>query len=175
MTSMFLLLAGPSHADRFSHWDIDTRSAARLLEARSLVESGITILRAGVQIKLQPGWKTYWRYPGDSGVPAVFDFSRSENIESIDVLWPEPEHFTDGASYAVGYRDGVVLPLRVVPLDEKKPVTLHLYLDYAVCENLCMIARAKVELVLTGEGDEISEAILSGAEALVPNNAPGRR
>ena len=54
-------------------------------------------LRAGIEIKLQPGWKTYWRYPGDSGVPPRFDFSGSENLKTAKVLYPAPHLFTDEA------------------------------------------------------------------------------
>ena len=52
-------------------------------------------LRAGIEIKLQPGWHTYWRYPGDSGVPPRFDFSGSDNVASVKVLYPAPHLFTD--------------------------------------------------------------------------------
>jgi DsbC/DsbD-like thiol-disulfide interchange protein len=164
-----MFVASSEYAQSFSQWDADTRSAVRLLEARSRIELGVTIRRAGIEIKLHPGWKTYGRDPGDSGVPPVFDFSGSENIKSVTVRWPAPERISEGAGYYfLGYKDGVVFPLHVVPKDEKKPVMLRLKLDYAVCESLCVPAKAKVELVLTGKGDEVSEALLSAAEARVP-------
>jgi DsbC/DsbD-like thiol-disulfide interchange protein len=162
-----IAVAAPVFAANSSQWDIDTRSAVRLVAARMLVESGIPMLRAGVELKVQPGWKTYWRYPGDSGVPPVFDFGGSENIKSVTVLWPAPERFSDGTGYSIGYKDNVVLPLRIIPRDDKKPVTLRLQLDYAVCDTLCVPAKAKVELQLTG-GDGASEAVLAAAEARVP-------
>ena len=109
------------------------------------------MFRAGVEIKLKEGWKTYWRYPGDSGVPPVLDFSKSENVKAVTVLYPAPMRFPDGAGgNSIGYKDGVVLPLHVVPKDAGKPVTLDLKLDYAVCEKLCVPAEAKLELMLTG-------------------------
>jgi DsbC/DsbD-like thiol-disulfide interchange protein len=166
-----MLVAEPAFAGSSSQWDVDTRSAVRLVAARSVAESGVNFLRAGIEMKLQPGWKTYWRYPGDSGVPPMFDFGGSENIKSVTVLWPAPERFADGAGYSIGYKDMVVLPLRVVPRDEKKPVILRLKLDYAVCEALCVPAKGMVELELTG-GDNNSNAILSAAEARVPKPQP---
>ena len=129
------------------------------------------MLRAGVELKLQSGWKTYWRYPGDSGVPPVFDFGGSENVKSVTVLWPAPERFSDGAGYSIGYKDNVILPLRVIPRDERKPVTLRLKLDYAVCESLCVPAKANVELQFTGN-DGVSEAVMAAAEARVPKPTP---
>ena len=169
--SLFTFVAAPAFAANSSLWDVDTRSAVRLVSARQVVESGVNLLRAGVELKMQPGWKTYWRYPGDSGVPPVFDFGGSENIKSVTVLWPAPERFSDGSGYSIGYKDNVILPLRIIPRDDKKPVILRLRLEYAVCETLCVPAKGKVELQLTG-GDAYSNDLLASAEARVPKPTP---
>ena len=116
---------------------------------------------------MQPGWKTYWRYPGDSGVPPVFDFAASDNVKSVTVLWPAPVRFADGGGNSIGYKGGVIFPLRVVPLEPGKPVTLRLNLDYAVCETLCVPAKGKAELELT-DATGSQEAALKSAEARVP-------
>ena len=129
------------------------------------------MLRAGVELKLQSGWKTYWRYPGDSGVPPIFDFGGSENIKSVTVLWPAPERFSDGVGYSIGYKDYVMLPLRVIPRDDRKPVTLRLKLDYAVCESLCVPAKANLELQFSSN-DGFSDSIVAAAEARVPKPTP---
>src|SRR5881628_3305027 len=80
-------------AEDASPWQRDAHSAVRLLAGS---RSG-TVLLGGVAIQLQPGWKTYWRTPGDSGVPPRFDFSKSDNVEAVTVLWPAPKKFDDGA------------------------------------------------------------------------------
>src|SRR5262245_22113748 len=157
----------PAMAVDSSRWDNDTRSAVRLVAARTLVQFGAPIMRAGVEVKLQPGWKTYWRYPGDSGVPPVFDFGGSENIRSVTVLWSAPVRCSDGVGDSIGYKDAVVLPLRVLAKDERKPVMLRLKLDYAVCEQVCVPSKANVELQLSG-GTGVSEELMAAAEARVP-------
>src|SRR5438874_6962987 len=87
-------------------------------------------LRAGIEIKLDPGWQTYWRDPGDSGAPPKFDFSASENVKSVSVLWPAPQRFPDGAGgNSIGYLNHVILPLHVVPTDDTKQTALRLKLD----------------------------------------------
>ena len=166
----YLLCAIPPSAlaADVSAWDNDIRSSVRLIAARAAAaESGSRVLRAGVEFKLQPGWKTYWRYPGDSGVPPAFDFSASENVKTVTVLWPAPVRFSDGSGQSIGYVGGVTMPLRVVPQDETKPVMLRLKLDYAVCEKLCVPATAKAELGLSGAGGN-QDAALSAAESRVP-------
>src|ERR1700753_1702320 len=86
-------LSVEAHAQDASPWIRDGHSAIRLLAGS---RSG-TVLLGGIAIQLQPGWKTYWRTPGDSGVPPRFDFSKSENIEAVTVLWPAPPEFDDAA------------------------------------------------------------------------------
>lgn len=107
-----------------------------------------TVLWAALDIKLAPKVKTYWRTVGDSGLPPVFSWAGSINLQKIDVLWPAPVRFSDGSGTSIGYHDRVVLPLKVMPLDPMKPVTLKLSLDYAVCETLCMPAHFNGSLTL---------------------------
>src|SRR5262249_10145164 len=129
-----------------SSWDGDARSAMRLLAGSPLGADGL--LRAGVEIRLATGWKTYWRYPGGSGVPPVFDFSKSENIKSVSILWPAPHRFTDDSGTSIGYKGGVIFPLHVVRESAKRPATLRLSLSYAVCEKLCVPATGEATLEL---------------------------
>src|SRR6476661_1669388 len=160
--------ASPAIAADVSPWDDDLQSAARLIAARAHNESGGRVFRAGIEIRLKEGWKTYWRYPGDSGVPPVLDFSKSQNVKAVTVRYPAPTRFPDGGGgNSIGYKGAVILPLHVVPQDASKPVTLNLKLDYAVCEKLCVPAEAKLELLLTG-AETANEAALDAAEARVP-------
>ncbi len=71
------LPAGAARADDGSPWDGDAHAQVRLIAG---ARSSDSTLRAGIEIKLAPGWKTYWRYPGDSGVPPHFDFAASQNV-----------------------------------------------------------------------------------------------
>lgn len=161
-----LLLTLPSHAADASPWDKGERSAVRLIAA-SAAEGGSPTLRAGIEIRLNKGWKTYWRYPGDSGVPPRFSFARSDNIKAITVKWPGPHRFTDGGGFSIGYKDHVLFSLAVEPADAAKPVTLRLDLDYAICEKLCVPAEAKAELELV-PGRTGHDAALAMAESRVP-------
>src|SRR5712664_501682 len=124
-----------ARAQDASPWQRDGHSAVRLLAGS---RSGAVLL-GGIAFQLQPGWKTYWRTPGDSGVPPRFDFSKSENIEAVTVMWPAPLKFDDGAGgVSLGYHDQTVLPLRIVPKSADRPVTLRAAISYAVCEKLCI-------------------------------------
>jgi DsbC/DsbD-like thiol-disulfide interchange protein len=160
-----MLIGAPAWAADASPWANDSRSGVRLIAGANKIDD--TKLRAGIEIKLQPGWKTYWRYPGDSGVPPRFDFSGSENLGRAKVLYPAPHLFTDEAGNSLGYKDGVILPLQVSRKDPGKPVRLRVKLDYAVCEKLCIPAVGQAELTL-GAGDSTLDAELAASEARVP-------
>jgi DsbC/DsbD-like thiol-disulfide interchange protein len=173
-SAMSVLVAGAidaASAQDASPWHGDARSAVRLIAGSPRKDGRGATLRAGIEIKLQPGWKTYWRYPGDSGVPPRFDFNGSENLKSITVLWPAPQRFFDGAGGAsIGYERDVIFPLRVVAQNPNRPVALRLKLDYAVCEKLCVPVDASAALVLSG-GKTSFDATLTAAEARVPKPA----
>ena len=148
-----------------SPWSEDVRSAVRLVSGAN--NNRDAHLRAGIEIKMQPGWKTYWRYPGDSGVPPHFDFSGSENLKTATVLYPAPHLFTDETGQSLGYKDRIIFPLVISPQQPGKPVRLRLKADYAVCEKLCVPAEGRAELTLT-PGDSSRDSALAAAQARVP-------
>jgi DsbC/DsbD-like thiol-disulfide interchange protein len=167
VTLIGLAGAQPAQAQDASDWDAQAHTAARLIAGSMIKTSDAPFLRAGVEIKLDPGWKTYWRDPGDSGVPPTLDFSGSDNVKSVTVLWPAPELFPDGAGgNSIGYVDRVILPLHIAPENAAKPSSLQLKLGYAVCGTLCVPIETNMKLPLAGDGAE--EAALEKAEIRVP-------
>src|SRR5690242_19698755 len=153
-------LPAASAAEDASPWQSEGHSAVRLLAGS---RSGAVLL-GGVAIQLQPGWKTYWRTPGDSGVPPRFDFSKSDNVVAVTVLWPAPSKFDDGAGgIALGYKQQVVLPLRIVAKNADKPVTLRANISYAVCDKIYIPVDASAELafasVASSEDGNLSDAL----------------
>lgn len=163
-----LTAIGPARAADASAWSEDSRSSVRLIAGSG--KSGETPLRAGIEIKMRPGWHTYWRYPGDSGVPPRFDFTGSDNLQSAKVLYPAPHLQADDGGQSLGYQNGVIFPVEVTPREPGKPVTLRLKIDYAVCEKLCVPAEGRAALSIA-EGDSAHAGAVTAAEALVPKQA----
>ena len=161
-----VLVSSPAieaRAQDASPWQRDGHSAVRLLAGS---RSGAVLL-GGIAFQLQPGWKTYWRTPGDSGVPPRFDFSKSDNIEAVTVLWPAPAKFDDGAGgHSMGYHDGVVLPLRIVAKNLDKPVTLRVDVNYAVCEKICIPVQAEAELPFTSVASTEDSALFAALDTV---------
>src|SRR5450631_2190840 len=156
-------LALQAQAQDSTPWLRDGHSAVRLLAGS---RSG-GVLLGGIAFQLQPGWKTYWRTPGDSGVPPRFDFSKSDNIEAVTVLWPAPLKFDDGAGgHSMGYHDGIVLPLRIVAKNADRPVTLHADINYAVCERICIPVQASAELAFASVASTEDSALFAALDTV---------
>jgi DsbC/DsbD-like thiol-disulfide interchange protein len=164
LCALLVAAATPAFAADSSQWAIDIRAATRLISATPA--KGASTLQAGVEFRMDPGWHTYWRYPGDSGVPPRFDFDASENLGSAKVLYPAPHAFTDESGTSIGYLEHVIFPVEVTPRDPKKPVHLKLTVNYAVCQKLCVPAEANLELIVGDKSD--FDQRLGKAEAAVP-------
>ncbi len=162
--------AMPARAQDASPWQKEAHAATRLLAGAAHKTDAATVLRAGIEIRLDSGWRTYWRYPGDSGAPPTFDFAGSQNVQSAQVEFPAPERFPDGAGgQSIGYAGDVILPVRVIPADATRPVALHVKIDYEACGTLCVPTKAALDLMLTGQS--VDETALQRAEQRVPKRA----
>ena len=135
-----LLAVAPASADPYaSDWAASPKSRARLIVDGA---GG-----AGLEIELAPGAITYWRDPGDSGLPPTFDFSGSGNLASAEIMYPAPRRIAEpDGSEAFGYRDAVVFPIRLATVAAGAPAEVNVNVDYAVCEKVCLPAHAHLQL-----------------------------
>lgn len=141
------LLARPAlAADAYSSdWADGLKSSARLIAGAP----ADGVLHAGVEIRLAPGAVTYWRNPGDAGLPPTLSFNGSSNLAQARASFPAPRRLAEGGGgEAFGYAGGVILPIDIEPAAPGKPVALALKLNYAVCEKICVPAQASLRLVL---------------------------
>ena len=112
---------------------------------------------AGLSLELAPGWKTYWRRPGEAGIPPAFDWSGSENVASVTIHWPSPVMFHTNGMQTVGYKGDVVLPLEVVPKVAGQPMHLRARIDMGICKDICMPAEVSVSADLAAPGADHGE------------------
>jgi DsbC/DsbD-like thiol-disulfide interchange protein len=125
----------------------------------------------GVDIVMRPGWKTYWRMPGDAGVPPNFDWTGSVNLKEAKILWPAPQRYHDEAGETIGYIGEVVFPIEITPVDAGRPVELNLDLFYAVCKDICIPGSAKLARTLNAAAASSPDAArIAEFEARVPSS-----
>ena len=119
----------------------------------------------GLQINLEKNWKTYWRLPGNAGLKPLFTFNKSENILAAEIMWPTPIIFGEPDLWSIGYKDRVLLPIEITPVDNSKPIKLEIEADIGICEDVCIPYAIDVSYSATPgqnqENHEILGAILS--------------
>ena len=106
---------------------------------------------AAIRITLNPGWKTYWRSPGDAGIPPHFDWTGSSNVQSVAITWPTPEVFSQNGMQSIGYTDELILPVRIAPRKDGKQMRFKAVLDIGVCRDICVPQRLKVSAKLPND------------------------
>lgn len=93
---------------------------------------------AALHIQLQPGWKTYWRAPGEGGIPPQFDWSGSKNIKSVKFHWPRPKVAFVNGLRTIGYSDEVIIPVEFSLQSKTRPTSLKGRVDLGVCRDICI-------------------------------------
>ncbi|SMY06814.1 protein-disulfide reductase DsbD domain-containing protein [Flavimaricola marinus] len=106
----------------------------------------------GLRLTLADGWKTYWRAPGDSGIPPQVVWRGSENISAAQFHWPVPEVFSLSGMQAIGYSGQVVIPVELQPGTPGQPARAAGELDIGVCEEVCVPMRLSFDMALPPGG-----------------------
>ncbi|MEM1028539.1 MAG: protein-disulfide reductase DsbD domain-containing protein [Planctomycetota bacterium] len=135
----------------------DGRVEAELISQYDALVPGETA-KVGLRLKMDEGWHTYWKNPGDSGLATSIDWDLPEGFEASPTLWPAPDYFEVGGLASFGYEGEIVLPLMIkVPEHyEGKRVTLRATADWLVCKSACEAGSAdlSLELPLVSDPDE---------------------
>lgn len=167
-------LAEPApEPDTASPWVELHASRARLVASAAKTAGGARL--AGLEIVLDDGWKTYWRMPGDAGVPPQHDWSGSANTAHIKVLYPAPMRMAEAGGEVIGYKLAVLFPIEVTPQDPAKPVALKLALELGICREICVPATATFDLVLPPAGKAAAKSPIAAAIERVPRPHTARR
>lgn len=172
----FLLFALPVQA-LTGEWQQLDQAAMRFIAATGV--DGTDRLVAGVQLTLKPGWDSYWRSPGDAGLPPVPDWRASQNLASANLLFPWPERFMLQGFETYGYKDQVVFPVRLKKQDATKPLALNMAITLLTCSDICVPAAFNIHLDIPADykspeaGDEAT-ALLKRFYARTPKQDDGQ-
>jgi suppressor for copper-sensitivity B len=160
----FLALAGILAEPRAglaaaSGWAEEAQARVRLISAAQSLAGDEAAL--GLEFDLQPGWKIYWRSPGDAGLPPRIDWAGSQNLQQAEVAWPVPHRFSLFGLETFGYGGQIVLPIDARAAQPGQPLLLRAKVDYLICEEICIPYTAELALDLPpGEGARAPQAFL---------------
>jgi DsbC/DsbD-like thiol-disulfide interchange protein len=102
----------------------------------------------GVRITLAPGWKTYWRVGGETGIPPQFDWTGSKNLDNVKIHWPRPDILTVSGLDVVGYKNEVVFPIEFTPTTKGEAIDLTADMQLGVCSDICVPVNVPLDLSL---------------------------
>lgn len=144
----------------------EDRAAVRLIVA-GVVDGRV---EAGIAIDLPAGWKTYWRVPGDAGIPPTITTDGSQGLTPPVVRFPMPERFDEAGFAAIGYTRSVVLPIDTAPLDPKRPGRLDVAVMIGLCHDICVPFEAHLTATIDPAAavDAGAATAIQAARARVP-------
>ncbi len=97
-----------------------------------------------LRIQLAPGWKTYWRAPGEAGIPPRFDWDGSRNIRAVAFHWPTPHVFEQNGMRTVGYKNELILPMELTLGNRGQDIALRAEVEIGVCQDVCIPIQVKL-------------------------------
>lgn len=150
-----------------SEWMTSTGGMIRLVAAPPQQDGTIP---ATLEVKLNPGWKTYWREPGASGIPPQITLDPTEGVVLEKIGFPAPKTFDDGVVHYVGYDKSVAFPLTLKRVHGDGDVNIRASVFLGICEDICIPVQGKLELTLKqGDFDNpLDAARIDGAVAALP-------
>lgn len=137
-----LCLFSPIFAGETEWVEIAPDASVRLVSSDSLDADGT--LWMGLEFDMPLTTKTYWRVPGETGIPLSVDIADAQGIEELDIVWPYPVRETTAGYVDHAFYGRVLLPLRVAIKGDDPVVVADLTLG--VCSDICVPAAARLEL-----------------------------
>ncbi|MEJ2014564.1 MAG: protein-disulfide reductase DsbD family protein [Limibacillus sp.] len=132
-------------------WLITDQTAVRLIAASDGLGEGGEV-QLGLQFRMEPGWKIYWRSPGSAGYPPSVEWDASQNLEAVEIHWPLPHRFELFGLQTFGYGGEVVLPLTAAPADPGQPLRLEGMVNFLTCSEICVPQEGEISLSLPAGG-----------------------
>ena len=107
---------------------------------------------AALRLTLADGWKTYWRVPGDGGIPPRFAWNGSENLNAVSLHWPMPEVYRTDHMRSIGYEGVVVIPVELAISQAGAPARMAGQVQIGMCEEICVPVLLEFDAMLPADG-----------------------
>ncbi|WP_221121046.1 protein-disulfide reductase DsbD domain-containing protein [Rhizobium lentis] len=126
-------------------------------------------VRAALQIEPKPGWITYWREPGNAGIPPQVTIAPASGVTLDAIAYPVPKHFFNGGIEDIAYDAPVTLPLSLTA-EGKGEVKIDATAFIGICKDICIPFQTNFSLKLAPatQSHPQEEAILAAADATLP-------
>ena len=147
-----------------SDWSVSETSKLRLISPYSQNDSKNIVI--GLEYLMEPGWKTYWKSPGDGGFAQTIFWDNSTNVKNVNILWPTPIEFEILGLTSLGYQNDVIFPLEIELEDEFKNTFLNLHVKFLICKEVCIPGDATVFLEIPSGEKKLTDNYFELEKAL---------
>lgn len=166
--ALLLAVTGPARAEDLPAAGRPGVEDVRLLEGWQQRDGS---RMAAIEIRLKPGWHTYWRIPGEAGIAPEVDWSGSRNLASVAYRWPRPEVFEQFGLTSFGHSGRLVLPVVLTATDPAQPIEARARIDFGACNEICTPAAVEVSARLVPGAPPAGRAVIAAALATAPLGA----
>ena len=151
-----------------SDWSVSETSKLRIISPYSQIDTKEFVI--GLEYKMEPGWKTYWKSPGDGGFPQTISWENSSNVKNVNILWPTPIEFEILGLTSLGYQNNVIFPLTVEVKDASQDTFLNLHVNFLICKDICIPGDARIFLKIPSGEKKLTDNyfIVEQALSLLP-------
>ena len=147
-----------------SDWSVSETSKLRLVSPYSQNDSKNILI--GLEYQMEPGWKTYWKSPGDGGFAQTISWDNSTNVKNINILWPTPIEFEILGLTSLGYQNDVIFPLEIELEDKSKNTFLNLHVNFLICKEVCIPGDATLFLEIPSGEKKLTDNYFNLEKAL---------
>jgi len=147
-----------------SDWSVSETSKLRLISPYSQNDGKNLLI--GLEYEMEPGWKTYWKSPGDGGFAQSISWQNSTNIKNVNILWPTPVEFEILGLTSLGYQNDIIFPLEIELEDELQNTFLNLHVTFLICKDVCIPGDATVFLEIPFGEKKITDNYFNLEKAL---------
>ena len=138
-----------------SDWDISETSKLRLISP--YFQNNTKDIQVGLEYQMEPGWKTYWKSPGDGGFAQTISWDNSTNVKNVKILWPTPIEFEILGLKSLGYQNNIIFPLEVEIDNVSINTFLDLHISFLICKDICIPGDARVFLDIPSGEKKLNE------------------
>ena len=121
-------------------------------------------------IKMKKNWKTYWKYPGDSGFSPEFKIIESNNLKKIEISWPTPKVFFENGSVINGYKKELILPLFFYKEKSSKKIDFKLNFLMGFCDDICIPIKFIINSKNALKTNELKNKLVSNSLEKMPQD-----
>jgi DsbC/DsbD-like thiol-disulfide interchange protein len=150
--------------------DASQQTGLKNIEVLNGWHTGNGTYMAAVRFSLEDGWKTYWRAPGQNGIPPSFNWEGSANLSSVKFHWPAPKVYVQNGISTLGYKGDFILPFEVTPSVSGEPIKIKSQIEYGICSDVCIPASSAIDAVI-GQGPTYQQDLIKTALAKRPLSA----